>query len=134
MHFSPASFRQYGIQRQRRVMSSLQAAFGRRDRSRQQSGSVCDFTRRRDQRLGLLLFVVSAINLLVMYFLALRRFFLIPVTLIGAGALAFLVFLSHASLLQIVQDFLAVALAVLLILGWSVFAVSRESVAKTAAA
>lgn len=69
--------------------------------------------------LGLLLFLVSAVNLLVMYMLALRRFFLIPLALAGMILLAVLIFLFHASLTQVINDFLIVT--VLALAGLAVF-------------
>lgn len=58
-------------------------------------------------RLGLLLFLVSAVNLLTMYALALRQFFLIPLSIVCSGILVILLILFHDSPAEIVNSFLA---------------------------
>ena len=57
-------------------------------------------------RLGLLSFLVSIINLMFIYFLALRKYFLIPVTLLGLSVVSLSFLFFHASLIQVINSFL----------------------------
>ena len=69
--------------------------------------------------LTLLMFAVSITNLFVMYFLALRKFVLIPVVSISGICIAIFTFLWHSAVTHVIWDFLcgiAIALLILIVL------------------
>lgn len=67
--------------------------------------------------LSLLMAMVALVNLFVMYFLALRKYALIPIAFAGAGAIALFSLLWHNTVSHVVLGFLAGILLVLVLLG-----------------
>lgn len=68
-------------------------------------------------KLSIAIFLVSIVNVIVMYYLALRTFMLAPILLAGAGLTYILLYLNHASLQAVVQSLLTGSIAMLAILG-----------------
>jgi stage V sporulation protein B len=68
-------------------------------------------------RVGLLLFLVSIMNAFLMYYLALRRKFVVWLGLGGVIVTSSLMFLSHGSLFNLVNNFIIGVLAVLVCIG-----------------
>ena len=71
--------------------------------------------------LSLLMAMVSLINLLFFYFLALRRPIIFSAALVGPAIVCFLIFFRHDSLEQIIYDFLIGSAAVLAVLFYGIF-------------
>ncbi len=57
-------------------------------------------------KVGLIMFLSAVLNVLVFYFLALRRFFLIPVSILGIGVMWLLIINNHSDLNSILNNML----------------------------
>jgi len=66
---------------------------------------------------GLVMFLTAFANILVFYFLALRRFFLVGVSLFGIGAMGFILLSGHTSIAEVLNNLLLslVVITILLI-------------------
>lgn len=64
-------------------------------------------------RLGLTVFIVSMLNVLVTYYLALRRYAMLPIVLLGGGTTYVLLLINHSSLSAVVNSLLMGSLAML---------------------
>ncbi len=71
-------------------------------------------------RMTVLLFLVSLSNLLLMFFLALRKYFIIKIVIIGVLFIVLTTILYHASLISIVDNFLVGVVGVIGWLGYKV--------------
>jgi len=65
-------------------------------------------------RLSFLLFLISIINLIFFYYLALRKFFLSVISILSPLAIIVLSYFRHATLTEVIQNFLIVSIAILL--------------------
>ncbi len=71
--------------------------------------------------LSLMVFVVSVVNLFVMYHLALRRYAVAPIMLAGVAVTGWLLSMHHQSLTDIVHSLLYGSISILVFLGiWSI--------------
>jgi len=68
-------------------------------------------------RLSITVFIISLLNVIVSYYLALRRFAIAPLLLVGAGITYCLVLMQHATLSAVVNSLLIGSLSMLFILG-----------------
>ncbi len=78
-------------------------------------------------RMAILLFLVSLSNLLLMFFLALRKYFIIKIVIIGALFITLTTVLHHATLISIVDNFLVGSVGVIGWLGYKVRKVNPTS-------
>lgn len=77
-------------------------------------------------RFSLSLLIVSIINLLVIYSIALRRYAVAVIVIIGLGTTFFLVSLHHGSLISVVNSLLLGSLSLLILLiGWMAVSKAR---------
>jgi len=80
-------------------------------------------------RLAIAVFVISVLNVVVAYCLALRRYSALPALIFGAGATYLLLLANHATIDSVVNDVLIGSLAMLGALGaWAVLAKTKEGV------
>ncbi len=68
-------------------------------------------------RLSITVFIISLLNVIVSYYLALRRYAIAPLLLIGAGITYLLVMMRHATLSAVVNSLLIGSLSMLVIFG-----------------
>jgi len=81
--------------------------------------------------MSLLLFLVSVVNLLVMFFLALRKFFLMRVSLVGIMIPSILSLFRHNQMKDIVENFLIGAVLVAVFLFSFAMVLSRKNPKKS---
>lgn len=76
-------------------------------------------------RLSVLLFFVSLTNLILMFFLALRRYFIAKIILFGTLFITLTTVINHATLSGIINNFLLGTLMILAWLSWKIFKVEN---------
>jgi O-antigen/teichoic acid export membrane protein len=68
-------------------------------------------------RLSLALFIISLLNLFIMYHMALRRYMIMPITIAGVAVTCTLLSLSHETLQQVINSLLYGGTATLVFMG-----------------
>jgi hypothetical protein len=80
-------------------------------------------------RLAVAVFIISVLNVVVSYYLALRQYRALPALIVGAGVTYLLLLINHANINAIVNDVLIGSLVMLGALGfWTIMPKARGAV------
>jgi O-antigen/teichoic acid export membrane protein len=77
-------------------------------------------------KMAIVLFLVSLTNLLMMFFLALRKYFVVWISVAGTLIISLTSVLNHGSLIQIVNNFLTGVILTILLLAGAFYKISKN--------